>query len=66
MLVRKTGERQNVLCSLHALKQAVRDFLLPAPEEGQVHNGCEGIDKLQDEGFEDETLFETLVCLWNL
>lgn len=39
---------------------------LPAPEKGQIDNGCEGIDKLQDEGFEDEALLKALVCLWNL
>lgn len=39
---------------------------LPAPEKGQIDNGCEGIDKLQNEGFEDEALFKALVCLWNL
>lgn len=39
---------------------------LPAPEKGQIDDGRERIDKLQDEGFEDETLFKTLVCLWHL
>lgn len=39
---------------------------LPAPKKSQVDNGGEGIDKLQDEGFEDETIVKTLVGLWNL
>ena len=41
-------------------------IVLPAPEKGQIDDGCEGIDKLQDEGFEDEALLKALVCLWNL
>ena len=28
-------------------------FFLPSPEEGEVHDGCEGVDKLQDEGLEN-------------
>lgn len=39
---------------------------LPASEKSQIDNGCEGIDKLKDEGFEDEPLFKALVCLWHL
>lgn len=46
-------------------KNAVR-ILLPAPEKGQIDNGCEGIDKFQNKSFEDESLFKALVCLWNL
>lgn len=42
------------------------EIVLPAPEKGQIHNRCEGIDKLEDECFEDEPVFEALVCLRNL
>lgn len=42
------------------------DVVLPAPEKGQIDDGCERIDKLQNKGFDDEALFEALVCLWNL
>ena len=38
----------------------------PSPEEGQVHDGGEGVDKLQDEGLEDEAILKALVCLWDL
>lgn len=42
------------------------EMVLPAPEKGQIHNGREGIEKLENECFEDEPLFKALVCLWNL
>lgn len=50
------------------LKQTLRCSItvLPSPEKGQIYNRCEGIDKLQDEGFENEPLFKALVRLWNL
>ena len=41
-------------------------FLLPSPEKGQIDNGCEGIDELQDEGLKDEALLEALLSLWDL
>lgn len=39
---------------------------LPAPEKGEIHNGCESIDEFQDESLEDKPLFKALVSLWNL
>lgn len=55
--LRKALLKQTLRCSITAL---------PSPEKGQVHNRCEGIDKLQDEGFENEPLFKALVSLGNL
>lgn len=40
--------------------------VLPAPEKGQVDDGCEGIDELQDKSLKDEAFLKALVCLWNL
>jgi len=41
-------------------------FVLPSPEKGQIDDGREGVDKLQDEGLKDESLFEALLRLWDL
>lgn len=46
--------------------EAEEGAVLPAPEKGQVDDGSEGIKELQDERFKNETLFKTLVRLWNL
>lgn len=43
-----------------------KEIVLPPPEKGQIHNRCEGIDKLEDKGFENKSVFEALVCLWHL
>lgn len=55
--IKKALLKQTLRCSITAL---------PSPEKGQIYNRCEGIDKLQDEGFENEPLFKALVSLWNL
>ena len=34
----------------------------PSPEESDVDDGTEGVDKFQDESLEDETFLKTLVC----
>lgn len=38
----------------------------PSPEESDVDNWAEGIDKFQDESLEDETFLKTLVRFWDL
>lgn len=38
----------------------------PASKESDIYDRCERVHKLQNEGFEDQTLFEALVCFRNL
>lgn len=38
----------------------------PAPEEGQVDDGGEGVGKLQNKGLDYQPLLKTLVSLWHL
>lgn len=38
----------------------------PSPEESDVDDWAEGIDKFQDKSLEDETLLKTLVCFRDL
>lgn len=38
----------------------------PSPEESDVDDWTEGIDKFQDKSLEDETFLKTLVCFWDL
>ena len=49
----------------HPSTRKVRVFL-PSSEERQVHDGSEGVNKLKDEGLEDEPILKALVCLWDL
>lgn len=38
----------------------------PSPEEGDVDDGGERVDELENEGLEDESFLKTLVCFGNL
>lgn len=49
-----------------AVVNDVVGIVLPAPEKGQINDRCKGIDKFQNEGFEDKALLKAFVCLWNL